>query len=359
MMPADRSPNFDSIPVFDLQQFIDGSAKERDEFVYYLRNICHRLGFFYLKNHGLPSSMLKKMLALTRAFFDLPQAEKDKISIDYSPRYRGYGKLRAETTLGIPDYKESYDLGLEQAERQVTAEQPYLILHGKNQWPSADTLTQMQWKETMLEYMDRMQKTGECLLAAISLTLDLPENYFGHQFSSNTEDAFVMLRLLRYPPGRLINQNGESELGVGPHIDVGCLVLLLQDDIGGLQVQTSDGNWLDVPPIEDTLVVNIGEMLQIWSNNYFQATPHRVINRSSKIRHSIPFFLEPNLDTLVRPLPINSQWYTQMNRPQIAPDTAVLYGQHMLRVYQRSFKNNSIKYDNEITKLIVNTSHFI
>lgn len=258
--------------------------------------------------------------------------------ISNSPQYRGYGRLRAESTQLIPDYKESYDLGLEQEAQKVTLAQPYLVLHGKNQWPSHPSLIRMQWKETILEYIRAMQQLGESLMTAIALALYLPEHYFTNKFSRTSQDAFAMLRLLRYPPGRVKNNSTETELGVGPHIDVSCLAILLQDAVGGLQVQNCSGQWVDAPPVEDTFVINIGEMLQIWSNNYFLATPHRVINYASEIRHSVPFFLEPNLSTQVRPLPLHPQLVSQMNRSIIASDTAVVYGEHMLGVYKRSFK---------------------
>ncbi len=138
------------------------------------------------------------------------------------------------------------------------------------------------------------------------------------------------------PPGKVAGQE-EPQLGVGPHTDLGCLVLLLQDEVGGLQVQNCNGKWVDAPPIKDTFVVNIGEMLQIWSNNYFLATPHRVINTASRVRHSIPFFFEPNLTAKVSPLAISQELLDKMNRTPVASDHSLIYGEHMLKVYQRSF----------------------
>ena len=129
--------HFETIPIFDLRQFNSQNAQERKQFITHLLEVCHNIGFFYIKNHGITSTLLERILHLTKVFFDLPQHEKEAICISQSPHYRGYGKLGAEVTQGIADYKESYDLGLEQSARKVTEDKPYLILQGPNQWPIA------------------------------------------------------------------------------------------------------------------------------------------------------------------------------------------------------------------------------
>ena len=329
--------DFESVPLFNMQQFLRGETKERNEFLSRLRDVCHHIGFFYIENHGISDSLMKQMLTLTKAFFDLSQEEKDTISLSPAAHYRGYGRLEAEKTKGIPDYKETYDLGLEQPKRTVSNEQPYLILQGPNQWPQSSKLSELRLKETVLQYITAMQSVGEHIMAAMSLALGVSENYLVNQFCSKSEDSYAILRLLRYPPGRLSEDGQEPQLGVGPHTDMGCLVILLQDDVGGLQIQNCNGKWVDAPPIPGTFVVNIGEMLQIWSNNYFLATPHRVINVSPQIRHSVPFFFEPNLSTVVSPLPLPPELMGQARRVPIDPGTRIVYGEHILNVYQRSF----------------------
>jgi isopenicillin N synthase-like dioxygenase len=239
----------------------------------------------------------------------------------------------------LRDYKETYDLGPEQTAKLVSADRAYRILQGPNQWPLAASLQALRWKETLLEYMTAVQRAGTQLMQAMALTLELPENYFANQFSATADDAYAILRLLRYPPAQTHDANGEPKVGVGAHTDAGCLVLLLQDAVGGLQVQNCDGDWIDAPPIEGTYVVNIGEMLQHWSSNYFLATPHRVINTSSALRHSAPFFLEPNLGTVVTPLHIPDHLLNTMQRPTADANQSIVYGEHMLAVYKRSFQS--------------------
>jgi isopenicillin N synthase-like dioxygenase len=261
------------------------------------------------------------------------------VLISQSPHFRGYGRLEGEITKSLRDYKETYDLGPEQTAKPISADCVYRILQGPNQWPVAAALQALHWKETLLEYMTAVQAAGKQLMQAMALTLELPENYFANKFSATAEDAYAILRLLRYPPAQTRDAMGEPKIGVGAHTDAGCLVMLLQDAVGGLQVQNCDGDWIDAPPIEGTYVVNIGEMLQHWSNNYFLATPHRVINTSSAIRHSAPFFLEPNLGTVVAPLPIPEHFLSKMQRPKADANKAIVYGEHMLAVYERSFQS--------------------
>ena len=316
------SQRFDSIPVFDLEKFTQATGESKDRLVFELREICHNIGFFYVSNSGVSPKLMKQVLELTRSFFDLPQEEKDSISISQSPHYRGYGKLQAEMTLGIPDFKETYDLGLEHAARQSDPKRAYLQLQGPNQWPHS--LSKTKFRETVLTYLSEMQKLGGKVMEALSLVLELPESYFNQYFDPKSDDAYSILRLLRYPPARLKEGSDQLQLGVGPHIDSGCLVFLLQDETGGLQVQNCDGEWIDAPPIDSTFVVNFGKMLQIWSNDFLLATPHRVINQSQKIRYSAPFFLEPSLSTEVMPVGAVSKRGT-------------IYGEFMLEVYRRSF----------------------
>ncbi len=328
--------DFHSIPIFDFNQFLNSNITERQQFILRLRDVCHNIGFFYIKNHGIQSQLMQHIFTSTKYFFDLPQEEKDALSITNSPHYRGYGKLGAEITEGIRDFKETFDLGLEQLAQNISADKPYLILQGPNQWPISNSLN---WKKTILEYLSAMQKLSEQLMFAMSLALGVEEDFFVKQFCSNSEDAYAILRLLRYPPGRK-STHSEIEIGVGSHVDSGCLVFLLQDEVGGLQVQNCSGEWIDAPPIPDTFVVNIGTMLQIWSNNYFLATPHRVINVSDQIRHSVPFFFEPNLSSVVTPLTLSSELLATMTRPLADSNTRVVYGEHMLKVYKRSFPEN-------------------
>lgn len=322
MLKSNVITSFSEIPVVNLQAYSEATPKERADYINHLRDVCHCVGFFYLTDHGIPSHDLKKVLAYTKHFFDLPQQDKDALAIHQSPHYRGYGKLGEEVTLGVPDFKETFDLGYEQAARTSDEYPRYFHLQGPNQWPSSPDSLALHWRETIMQYLVAVHTVGMRLMRLLALTLNLPEDFFSHAFQRDHEDAYTILRLLRYPPS-------QKAFGVGPHTDVGCLVLLLQDEVGGLQVQNSSGDWIDAPPLEGALVVNIGEMLELWSNHYFKATPHRVLNASSRERYSVPFFLEPGLATVVEPIGVSGG--------NDDKDQRIIYGEHMLRVYERSF----------------------
>lgn len=316
------NPDTCVIPTLDMSRYFNGEAHDREIFCQQLCDTGHDIGFFYLKNHGIPASLLNEVLTQANLFFHLPQHEKNNIDITHSPHFRGYGKLNAETTGGIADYKETYDLGLERQARS-SQDKPYLNLHGPNQWPSS---LQPVFSGIIQSYMNQMLQLGQHTMHAVASGLGISNPDFSNSFDITAADTYAMLRLLHYPPA----SHNTNQFGVGAHVDAGCLVFLLQDEIGGLQVQNRSGEWLDVPPLENHFIVNIGEMLQVWTNQYFTATPHRVLNNTHHDRISAPFFFEPNLSAVISPMPI-------FNQPVIDNDINVIYGEHMLKVFQRSF----------------------
>lgn len=335
--------DFQTIPLFELDDFHKAPA----EFAQRLREACHHIGFFYLRSSSIRLQLMEEMLQATARFFNLPQPIKDEINISKSPHFRGYGKLNQEMTLGLPDFKETYDLGLEQPARPLLPGKAYLKLQGPNPWPdlkhqpdqNAEPLGDA-WKSQILDYIQIMQKLGEQLMSALALGLGKSPDFFAEQFKADSQDSFAMLRLLKYPPSPPATNGATPTYGVGPHVDSGCLVILLQDEVGGLQVQNRKGEWIDVPPLPGTWVVNIGKMLQLWSNHYFLATPHRVLNSTSKVRHSVPFFFEPSLSTEVRPLDLPPELGRGMADSTCVAETAVspvIYGEYMLKVFERSF----------------------
>jgi isopenicillin N synthase-like dioxygenase len=152
-------------------------------------------------------------------------------------------------------------------------------LRGPNLWPADPA-----WRDRMLRLMSDLERAGRDILSALAAGL------------SAREDPYLLLKLIHYPPTEV------PQSGVAAHVDFSWITLLLQDDTGGLEVCTPSGEWIEVPPTPGALSVNIGEILQFATRGYFQATPHRVRNRSaSRSRFSLPFFLNPGLDTLVEP----------------------------------------------------------
>ena len=147
-----------------------------------------------------------------------------------------------------------------------------------------------------MAYHDAMAGLGRRLMELAVLALEVEPGEVLPAFVPPT----TWLRLLYYPP----TDPAETDLfGSAPHRDFGCLTILAQDDVGGLQVQTPDGDWIDAPRRPGAFVVNVGDMLHRWSNGRLRSTPHRVINASGRARYSCPFFYDPHVSTVIAPLP--------------------------------------------------------
>lgn len=184
-------------------------------------------------------------------------------------------------------------------------------LRGPNVYPNIE-----DWKTVMDGYFEEMLDLGKVLLNAMSHAIGLPQNYFDYCL----QESLCALRLIHYPPA-LDNTQSES-FNAGAHTDYGCVTILAQDDVGGLQVQDVNGNWIDAPPIPDTYVINIGDMMARWSNDIYKSTPHRVSSPKGKQRFSFPFFIQPSPKTVIRCLP---NCYSESNPPKYSPITSMEY----------------------------------
>lgn len=292
------TPGFE-LPLLNLRDFAEGSPAGRERFVTRLREASHGPGFFQLAGWALddPEGELAqagRILHWSRAFFALSPADKQAVAMVNSPQYRGYTLAGAEITRGERDWREQFDTGAERAPWPAGADTPdWTRLQGPNQWPEA--LPGL--RPVVLAWQDLLTRAAVVLLRALALALGQPEDAFAQAFAGTPVQH---LKLVRYP-GRV---EGESDQGVGPHKDAGCLTLLLQGPGAGLQVQPPGrSDWIAVPPRDGTLVVNLGEVLEIVSNGYLRATLHRVVSPElTRERHSVAFFLSPRLDAVLPPL---------------------------------------------------------
>lgn len=286
------------LPVIDFSAFLEGDARQRQALADVLHRTCQEVGFFYLTGHGLSAEILPDCFAAARRFFDLPEAEKQKIAIDRSACHRGWYKIGGEAldpvTQPQGDIKEGLKIGhdLPPDHPLVQQETP---LHGPNQWPDNPAL--QDWQPVMERGYQALSGLSQRLLHAIALGLGLPESHFDIWLHT----PMATLSPLRYPP--LQADAGDSTISAGAHTDFGCLTLLAQDEVPGLEICLADGSWMPVPPRPDTLVVNIGDMLSLWTGGLYTSTRHRVINNSGETRHSIAFFYDPSHDTPLLPLP--------------------------------------------------------
>jgi isopenicillin N synthase-like dioxygenase len=148
---------------------------------------------------------------------------------------------------------------------------------------------------TVPEYMDVMTQLGHTLMAGIALSLELEESYFADRYTS---DPIILFRIFNYPPN---SSHNKDNWGVGEHTDYGVLTILKQDSNGGLQVKSKLG-WIKAPPIPNSFVCNIGDMLDRMTGGLYRSTPHHVLNTLGKHRLSFPFFFDPNFDVEVKPI---------------------------------------------------------
>ncbi|WP_409285552.1 isopenicillin N synthase family dioxygenase [Pseudomonas protegens] len=289
-----HSLDITALPVLDLSQ-LEGRPEQRQAFLQSLRQAARDVGFFYLTGHGIDSDLLRRVQEQARAFFALPEADKAAVGMIHSPHFRGYNRAASEITRGQPDLREQFDLGAERQALPLTSDSPpWTRLQGPNQWP----VQLPQLKPLLLEWQQAMTRMSLRLLRAFAQALSLPEHAFDPLYGERPNEH---IKLIRYP-GRAA---GQSNQGVGAHKDSGFLSFLLQDQQAGLQVEVEEDRWIDAPPRDNTLVVNIGELLELATHGYLRATVHRVLSPpADRERLSIAFFLGAQLDARVPLYPL-------------------------------------------------------
>lgn len=236
-----------------------------------VRRAAREEGCFAIRHPLFPAERCAEALALGHSFFALPTAGKEAVSIAGSAHFRGYSEMKNER-----DWREQIHFGREEAAGTGPA---YRQLSGPNRWPDGTA-----WRGAVLDLMRDLECVGREILAELGAFL--PE----------AETPYVLLKMIHYhaSPG------GAARPGVAAHVDFSWITLLLQDGTGGLEYCTPGGEWRPSAPEAGTIVVNLGEILQFATGGYYQATPHRVIT-SARPRLSMPFFLNPSLERVVRP----------------------------------------------------------
>ncbi|HEX5046004.1 MAG TPA: 2-oxoglutarate and iron-dependent oxygenase domain-containing protein [Gammaproteobacteria bacterium] len=283
-----------SLPELDIGPFLDaphGAAGA--EFVARLRDACHGPGFCYIAGHRVPAAADAAVMQAARDFFALPEGERHALAIANSPHFRGYTLLGAEITKKARDWREVFDAGPEEPALPVAAGDPvWLRLRGPNQWPAA----QPSMRPAVLDWMHAMDSLGLAVLRALALGLGQPLEHFD---SAVLPRGDPHLKLSRYPPQQTHADTGQ---GVGWHHDSGLVSFVLQDDVGGLQVEVGD-TLVDATPKPGTYVMNLGEMLQAATSGYLRATKHRVRSPlGSNPRLSVSYFFHPRLDCVFEPV---------------------------------------------------------
>ncbi len=279
------------VPVIDIAGLRSEDPEILQKVAADIREAAETVGFFYVKNHGISQEIMDKTYALAQRFFSQDLAQKDKVGVNHVHRgfiHTGAAKMSDDAKA---DLKESFVWGLDvdETDEDYLAGRPLI---GPNQWP--DDMPEMQ--ELLNTYFDECNKLGWALFKAFATSLGLEPDHFTKAISK----PMTRCSLVYYPPQP--ESMGKDQFGVAPHTDFGCLTLLNQDPVGGLQVQDKNGDWVMAPPIEGTLVVNVGDLMARWTNDRFASTPHRVVNTSGRERISIAVFVDPNYEADMSPV---------------------------------------------------------
>ncbi|MAC02358.1 hypothetical protein N9C56_09990 [Paracoccaceae bacterium] len=303
------------IPVIDISPLRDGTnpkAVARE-----LHAASQGLGFIYIKGHGIPEAVIKSARANALEFFALPEATKSAVKV--SEKHRGWlGQGGAKMKDGAKaDLKESFIWGHQDADGKTLEDHP---LRGANQWP--DHLPAMQAQA--MAYFNHAHDVAHHLMRGFALGLDLEPDFFLKSASRPMSRASYV-----YYPAQPSDM-GEGQFGVGPHTDFGVLTVLCQDSVGGLQVEDVNGDWIQAPPIEGTLIVNVADLLSRWTDGAYKSTPHRVVNSSGKQRLSMVLAFDPDPETVIDAREV----FGPEHQPK---DAAITCGDYLIWRFNKAF----------------------
>jgi isopenicillin N synthase-like dioxygenase len=319
-----------TVPVIDLAPFAAGSpagpavARAVDA-------ACTDIGFFTIAGHGVPDGLIARMLETSRAFFDLPAADKQAVARPRPEQSRGYiapgdenlSYSRGDAT--TTDLKELFAIGPVDVPDDEYHRRPEAYpSFAPNRWPARPPEFRTVWTE----YYRAMEALAARIMRIFAVALDLPTDFF-----CDTTDRHISgIRANHYP--EQIEEPRPGQIRAGAHTDYGAVTILLPDNVPGLQVCNRQGEWVDVTAAPGTFVCNIGDLMQRWTNDRWISTVHRVVNPPREMargnrRLSIPFFFQPNYDAVIECLP---GCCGPDNPPRYEPVTS---GQHRLTKFLR------------------------
>lgn len=312
-----------AIPLIDISRLWEDDPQAVDSIGTQIRKAAQDIGFFYITGHGVPRTVFDRANMASRAYFAKPLGEKQRNTINR--HHRGFLEIGQAKMSGAKrvDLKESYVFGLE-----LSADDPMNngtdAFLGHNQWPAE----MPEFRDAMVNFFDSLSGVAVQLMRVFAHSMALDESAF---IATSTRP--VSRGSSVYYPAQAPDL-GDQQFGVAPHTDYGCLTLVWQDDTGGLEIQDPDGNWLTAHPIDNALVVNVGDLLARWTNDQFKSTPHRVVNRSGRERYSMALFWDPNSETVIDPAVVCRHG----EAPKYPPTTV---GDYVLSKYAEAFAYRS------------------
>ena len=312
--------DFTAIPIIDMPDLTSDASLNSSEFVSFstsLISAATEVGFFYLRNHGISEELRQQAMAASRRFFALPEDVKQKIAVNSDQRgwmAEGGAVLQGSETY---DAKEIFFWGWESEDMDTS-----LPLVAPNQWPEGEASF---LKAELMAYYHAVLGLSKVVLAGLAAGLDKPADFFTPFYLNPLGRG----QLVYYPPSTSADR-AARRFGAAAHADFGVLTILFQDNLGGLQVRNRSGDWIEAPPVDNSFVCNIGDMLSYWTGGRLASTIHRVINRTDQARFSIPIFCDPSSDTVIDPAV-----FAESAKAECGP--AVQAGQFIQSRNQRNF----------------------
>ena len=277
-------------------------AETRAQISHAILTSCREIGFFCLTGTAIPPQLIKDMHRLMVEIFATDEASKHDQAITRA-NYRGFIPLGFFTPNGSADDADQYE-GFK-LHHETQPDHPIIKdcdLYGPNRWPQHTP----QARATILEYWQHLDALTHTLLTLLEEGLGLPQD----ALTEPMEMPLTNMTLLHYPD----RPPHKKPSGIHPHKDTDVLTIIAPDPVGGLEVRTPDGQWIEPDCPDGGVIVNIGDMLELWSGGRLVSTPHRVVNRSGKARYSFPYFAVPRHDVIITPLMTPQDGF---NRPDV------------------------------------------
>ena len=316
--------NTEIIPVIDLGPYLAGAPGAIDRTAEQLRFALTEIGFYFIVNHGMPLEQIHAAFRQAVRFHALPLHKKlevklDKHNVGYLPM--GGDTLRTSTVATVTEANISEAFFVA---RDLPSDHPEVLadrrFRSANRWP----IGLPGFREAIIAYCETMEQLVHKLVRLYARALRLPLEYFDQAF----REPQYKLRMTHYPYRADL---ADDDFGIAPHTDTSFLTLLAPNDIRGLSIRTQSGKWIDAPAIPGAFVVNGGQLLQRWTNDYILATPHRAVNRSGGERYALAFFCDSNIDWPVAAVPT----CVGPDKPPKYPTT--YYTEYMIGYQQRTY----------------------
>ena len=292
------------LPIFNIGEFENSTGDLREKFCTDLDRFCSEIGFLLIENHGVPDNVIESQWTAVNQFFSQKTEDKKKASAPYpgypygwiGPNKEALAASKGDKT--PPDLKESFNGGpIKIPSKKIKDTRAYEFCYQPTIWPEINGF-QKAWTDYYIE----MEKLAIKIMSAFAEALSLEPNFFKNYI----ETPISALRALHYPKTTIVPEEGQQRAGA--HTDYGSLTILLpQPDTSGLQLQIKN-QWIDVPAIKGTFVINIGDLMELWTGRRWKSTLHRVIAKPNQPeRKSLAFFHQPNWEAKIYPIGENKK----------------------------------------------------